>query len=165
MTNVDVDGRIERAERYLKEHTGDQLAWYDKKATRYKKLHVWTSLVILTAGAATGIIQVFSQAPLSWVAIATALLAAAVVFAKGMQSLGKYEETWLKYRQAEQSARREYRLYINGAGSYDGDVEEDAAYLKFVEQVEEIFAEEQKLYWHARGLREDEAPEGNAPEE
>jgi hypothetical protein len=46
--------------------------------------------------------------------------------------------------------KRERRLYANGAGAYR-DLDDDIAYLQFVENVEVIIAEEQQVYWRNRG--------------
>ena len=55
-------------------------------------------------------------------------------------------ETWTAYRTASERMKREQRLYVNGAGTYR-NVEEDEAYLRFVEAIEGILAEEQQIYW------------------
>jgi hypothetical protein len=46
--------------------------------------------------------------------------------------------------------KREQRLYVNGAGAYR-EVDEDEAYLRFVEAIEAVLAEEQQIYWQNRG--------------
>jgi hypothetical protein len=51
----------------------------------------------------------------------------------------------------------ERRLYVNGAGEYRGLADEEEAFLRFVENVEAILAEEQQIYWSRRG---GEAPAG-----
>jgi hypothetical protein len=40
-------------------------------------------------------------------------------------------------------------VYVNGAGSYR-NLEEEEAYLRFVEAIEAILAEEQQIYWQSR---------------
>jgi hypothetical protein len=47
--------------------------------------------------------------------------------------------------------KRERRLYVNGAGDYRGLTDEEEAFLRFVEAVEAIVAEEQRIYWKSRG--------------
>jgi hypothetical protein len=51
--------------------------------------------------------------------------------------------------------KRERRLYAKGAGAYR-ELDDDAAYLQLVENVEAIIAEEQQVYWRSRG-KQDEA--------
>ena len=57
--------------------------------------------------------------------------------------------------------KRERRLYVNGAGEYRGLADEEAAFLRFVEAVEAIVAEEQRIYWKGRGGNG--APASRAP--
>ena len=47
--------------------------------------------------------------------------------------------------------KRERRLYVNGAGEYRGLIDEEDTFLRFVEAVEAIVAEEQRIYWKGRG--------------
>jgi hypothetical protein len=49
--------------------------------------------------------------------------------------------------------KRERRLYVNGAGEYRGLADEEEAFLRFVEAIEAIVAEEQRIYWQKRGGR------------
>jgi hypothetical protein len=46
--------------------------------------------------------------------------------------------------------KRERRFYLNGAGAYRG-LDDDTAYLRLVESVEAILAEDQQVYWRNRG--------------
>src|SRR5262249_13162790 len=55
--------------------------------------------------------------------------------------------------------KRERRLYANGVGAYP-ELDDDAAYLQLVENVEAIIAEEQQVYWRSRG-KQDEAARQN----
>jgi Protein of unknown function (DUF4231) len=149
-------GRIARAKRYLDEHLEGQRGWYGRKASRYKWWSQWLAVTVLAAGGLTTVVQIF---PGDFrVKIVTAALGLIVVLAKGGERIWNFEETWQGYRKASERMKREYRLYINGAGAYRevGDNEEQA-YLRFVEAIEEIIAEEQQLYWQSRvgGARRD----------
>ena len=67
--------------------------------------------------------------------------------AEGWQRTARYAETWQSYRVASERMKRERRLYVNGAGEYRGLVDEEEAFLRFVESVEAIIAEEQQIFW------------------
>jgi hypothetical protein len=108
------------------------------------------------AGGLTAFIQLFKAEDLgsgipAWPVIVTAVLALGVVVAEGLARIGRFQETWFTYRKASEQMKREYRLYINGAGGYEPITDEDAAYRAFVANVEQIIAEEQQLYWHKLG--------------
>ncbi len=161
--------RIARARQYLGEHLEDQRGWYDRKASRYKRWAQWLAFIVLAAGGLTTLVQIFpaETAPWRWPTIVTCLLGLIVVLAKGLERIGNFDETWLGYRKAAERMKREYRLYINGAGAYREAADEDQAYLTFVEAIEGIIAEEQQIYWQSRaggGRREggeaDGAPGG-----
>jgi hypothetical protein len=140
--------RETRADQYFTQDLKDQQQWYGKRATSYKD---WTQLlafVVIAAGAATSFFQVFSPAP--WVPPLTAGLGALVALSEGWQRIARYDETWVAYRTASERLKRERRLYVNGAGAYRG-LEDEAAFLQFVESVEAILAEEQQIFWRGRG--------------
>src|SRR4051812_45110830 len=115
--------------------------------TRAQRMQV-LSLLVIGAGAATSFVQAFPAKP--WVPVVTAALGAVVVLFEGWQRIARYGETWAAYRTASERMKHEQRLYVNGAGPYR-NVEEDEAYLRFVEAIEAIIAEEQQLYWQNRG--------------
>jgi hypothetical protein len=145
--------RIKRADDYLRQHLQNQKDWYSDKASKYKKYSQYLSFVVIASGAAIPFIQIFvalSEPARFAATISTAALGVLVVVAKGAERIGKFEETWLSYRKAAERMKREYRLYVNGAGAYRQTSDETDAYLRFVENIEEIVAEEQQLYWQGR---------------
>jgi Protein of unknown function (DUF4231) len=157
-------GRIGRTEQYLGKHLEDQRGWYSEKASRFKRWSQWLAVTVLAAGGLTTVVQVV-PADL-WVKLVTAALGLIVVLAKGAERIWNFEETWQGYRKASERMKREYRLYINGAGPYREVADEERAYLRFVEAIEQIIAEEQQIYWQSRaggGRPERGEAEGGTP--
>ncbi len=141
--------REARAEQYLKRDLEDQRRWYGERASRYKARAQALGIAVVAAGAATSFLQVFRGA--AWVPVLTALLGAAVAVAEGWRQIARHDEAWAAYRLASERMKRERRLYVNGAGEYRGLADEEEAFLRFVEAVEAIVAEEQRIYWKGRG--------------
>jgi hypothetical protein len=88
--------------------------------------------------------------PAIWVPPVIAGFGALVALSEGWQRIARYGETWIAYRNASERMKRERRLYANGAGAYRG-LDDNAAYVQFVENVEAIIAKEQQVYWRNRG--------------
>ena len=141
--------RAARAERYFERDLAGQRVWYGTRATRLKARAQALGVTVVGAGAATTFCQVFGQVP--WVPVVTALLGALVAVAEGWRQIARYDEAWAAYRVASERMKREKRLYVNGAGEYRRPAGEDEAFLCFVEAVEAIVAEEQRIYWRDRG--------------
>jgi hypothetical protein len=141
--------RLRRADRYFDLDLGGLRKWYSDNATKAKDRTNNLAITVLAAGASISVIQIFHDQV--WAPLLTALLGAVVVLAKGLERIGKHSETWLGYRKASESMKREYRLYINNAGDYPNAKDEEDAYRWFVEQVERILAEEQNQFWQSRG--------------
>ena len=141
--------REARAERYFERDLAGQRRWYGDRASRFKTHAQVLGLAVVAAGAATSFLQVFRDA--RWVPVLTALLGAVVALAEGWRQIARHDEAWAAYRVASERMKRERRLDVNGAGDYRGLEDEEAAFLHFVEAVEAIVAEEQRIYWKSRG--------------
>jgi hypothetical protein len=142
--------RRKSADSFFEVDLEGQLGWYDRKASKSKSWFLVLSFVILLAGSATAVIQLWAtppDQPITWVPVISAVLGAAVALSKGMERLLRNEELWTAYRQAAEAMKRERRLYTNGAGEYAWIDSEEAAYRRFVENTEEILSEEAKVYW------------------
>src|SRR3954447_2821655 len=140
--------REARAEQYFEQDLKGQRRWYSERASTFKQRTQVLSLLVIGAGAATSFVQVLAAQ--AWVPAVTAALGAVVVLVEGWQRIARYGETWSAYRTASERMKREQRLYVNGASTYR-NVDEDEAYLRFVEAIEAIIAEEQQIYWQNRG--------------
>jgi hypothetical protein len=155
--------RKRRAETYFNDHLRGQREWYNRAATRNKQMTAWLAFLVLFFGSATSLIQLFAKdfpAPVSYV---TAVLGVLVVLTKGLERIGKYEETWVGYRTASEGMKREFRLYINKAGDYASIADEEATYRSFVEHVETIIADEEHQFWQYR--RTDDGVDNKTPAE
>jgi hypothetical protein len=115
--------REARSEPYSEQDLKGQRRWYVGCASAYKQHTQVLGLLAISAGV--------------------------VALIKGWQRIARYGETWAAYRTASDRMKREQRPYVNGAGAYR-NVEEDEAYLRFVEAIEAILAEEQQIYWQNR---------------
>lgn len=146
------------AERYFKNDLADQRRWYSEKAGLFKTRSELLALLTIVLGALITLIQVFGAAP--WVPIVSGSIGAVIAIAAGWQRIARYSETWISYRTASERMKRERRLYTHGAGSYRG-LPEREAYLAFVEAIEGIIAEEQKIFWRDRG-NNPPTPPGNS---
>jgi hypothetical protein len=142
--------RIARADRYFEKHLRNQRGWYSEKASDYKTWSERLGLAVIACGALVTFAQAFAAAAPMVVPAVTAALGVAIAVLTGGQRIWKYDENWVAYRRASEQMKREYRLYINGAGAYADLTDEDEAYRRFVENTEGIIAQEQQIYWQTR---------------
>ena len=148
--------RQQRADEYFRVHLNGQREWYSRKASSYKQWGHILSIVVIACGALIPVVQLLPTNPNTiWVTMLTAGLGLIVTLAKGIDRIGKFEESWVSYRKASESMKREYRLYINHAGLYTALEDETQAYRRFVEQIEQIIAEEQQIFWQSREVEND----------
>ena len=79
-----------------------------------------------------------------WIDYVLAALGIAIVVAQGMQRVYRYSEIWPEYRLASERMKREWRLFINGAASYDSG--DEAAQALYIARLDTIMADEQKIF-------------------
>lgn len=143
--------REARADRYLTVDLNGQAAWYSRRATRLKNRSNAFGLAVISAGSATAFLSVLGSHPS--VPVLIAFLGAAIAVLEGWRRISRYDEVWTSYRMASERMKRERRLYVNGADKYRHSLDEEDAYLDFVEAIEGIVAEEQQVYWANQGKR------------
>lgn len=153
--------RRAKADSYFKDHLRGQREWYGERAGKHKRMAQRVALAIVIFGALTTVVQVLESGLA--IRLVTAILGALTVTAAGIERIYLFGESWMGYRKASEAMKREYRLYINNAGSYADAPNEDAAFRSFVEQVETVIAEEGKLFWQAK--RETASAPARPPEE
>ena len=164
----EIPPRAQMAKEYFEadHNLRNQQRWYSNKAGSHKSWHHWLGLVVLTAGAGTSVIQLWAPAPpnmpVHWVTIATAMLGAIVVLARGIERIWDFDGTWAAYRKASELMKRERRLFVNGAGPYVETPGDEEAYILFVNRIEEIIAAEQETFWSAREAGDGKSSSGEA---
>jgi hypothetical protein len=95
-----------------------------------------------------------------------AALGVFVVISQGILQIWRYNETWVGYRMASERMLRERRLFINAAGPYADIPDEEESLRYFIEVIEQIVAEEQKIYFkqdhvafqQEKGIQQDSSP-------
>lgn len=143
--------REARAERYFRVDLNGQNAWYSRRAAQLKTRSHAFGLAVISAGSATAFLSVLGNHPS--VPVLIAFLGAAIAVLEGWRRISRYDEVWTSYRMASERMKRERRLYVNGADKYRQSLDEEDAYLDFVEAIEGILAEEQQVYWANQGKR------------
>jgi uncharacterized membrane protein len=104
---------------YLTRRVDAQKAWHSKKATFNKRWYLALEIATMTAGACIPIVNVLpAREGAVWQRVASAALAAVVVFAAGISKLFKFQETWLRYRGIAENLGRERELFVAGLGDY-----------------------------------------------
>lgn len=143
--------RAARADRYFSVDLNGQNDWYSRRASQLKSRSHAFGLAVISAGSATAFFSVLGNHPS--VPVLIAFLGAAIAVLEGWRRISRYDEVWTSYRMASERMKRERRLYVNGADKYRHSLDEEDAFLDFVEAVEGIVAEEQQVYWANQGKR------------
>ncbi len=127
----------------------DQQDWYDAKASLFKFRAQSIDMLIISFGAIIAVLPILKPGVTAhWTVIVASFLGALVAIFQGFQRIFRYGETWPQYRLASERMKREWRLFVNGAEPYGGA--EDEARLLYITRLEEIIAEEQKIFFERR---------------
>ena len=127
---------------YLTRRLDSQRAWHSQKAKRNKLWYLALEITTMTAAACIPIVNVIPVGAHSdWQRIASAALAAVVVFAAGISKLFKFQETWLRYRAIAENLERERELFVAGLGDY-GNADAQKRLAALVDRVELLLADQ-----------------------
>src|SRR6185437_11906905 len=92
----------------------DQFYWYDRAANRNRNGFLLLKIPTLVLGGAVTILAASNSSN-----VLTAILAAAIVAAEGIQQLFKLQPVWLNYRRTANALRRLAMSYIMQEKPYD----------------------------------------------
>ncbi len=119
----------------------EQLGWYDRKSTAAQQGYKRTKLGQLVVGATVPVVAAL-QAP----AAVTAVLAAIVVVAEGVQQLYQWQTNWVLYRATAEALKHERFLYLAAAGPYSTD----DRHRVLAERLEGLVSQEHARWTEAR---------------
>jgi hypothetical protein len=154
------------ADDYMNEDLSKQREWYDARASSHKKWANYLSLIVIAFGALTSFVATLKPMNSSLCDVIIAALGVFVVISQGILQIWRYNETWVGYRMASERMLRERRLFINAAGPYADIPDEEESLRYFIEVIEQIVAEEQKIYFkqdhvafqQENGIQQDSSP-------
>jgi hypothetical protein len=123
---------------YLVRRLDTQKDWHSKKARVNKDWYLALEITTIAAGACIPVVNLLPVETV-WQRVASAVLAALLVFAAGVSKLFKFQETWLLYRAIAENLERERELFLAGAGDYRNTDPQKRLEL-LVERVESFLA-------------------------
>lgn len=125
-------------EEYIDERLNQFREWYDKKATRAKKLYQWMRATTVIGGA---IVPILINLQIEKIDIITTLISFIVVVFISLESVFHFREQWKNYRATEQLLAKEYFNFVSAEGPYRNKNDKEA-FLFFVERVENAISSE-----------------------
>ena len=138
MEFADSQGVVSVTEKdYLKDRLYDQIDWYDKKATTYKKLFCRLRAFEIIIAASIPVLYYLPS-----VKQYIPFFAAIITILAGIASLMKFHDNWVLYRMTCESLKYEKFLYLTGTEPYN--TENKLAVL--VTKVENILSSERILW-------------------
>ncbi len=125
-------------EEYIEIRLNPIREWYDKKARRAKKLFLWMRTVTVVGGA---LVPVLINLQINKIEIVTTFLSVVVGVFISLETVLHFREQWKNYRTTDQLLSREYFSFTTADGPYR-DLDEQEAFLNFVERIENAIASE-----------------------
>lgn len=132
---------------YIKDRLDAQISWYDKKSVdaqkafkRIKKAEIGISLSITLLGTYTAVTFTipWTQVQIT-IGLVIVLLGSILSFLHFYQSLEKYHENWISYRQTCELLKHEKYLFLTRSGGY---VSAYDPFKELVERCESIISSE-----------------------
>ena len=126
-----------KEEDYIKDRLEDQIQWYSKKSSFYKKLfYTIRAIEIIIAGLIPALFH--------WSLIKGVIpfLSSIVAILAGLIALFKFQENWISYRTTSESLKHEKYLYLTKTSPYD----KENSFEILVKTVENITSKENSLW-------------------
>ncbi|MFF0432396.1 DUF4231 domain-containing protein [Streptomyces sp. NPDC004327] len=126
------------AQAYVDERLGQYQAWYDRKATKMKAMHLRMRTVSVVGGA---LVPVLVNLDMGFARVTATVLSLVVVASVSLESVYRFREQWKNYRSTEQLLGHERVYFAARVGPYQGQSERDA-FTTLVARVEKAIASE-----------------------
>ena len=135
-------------ERYLEERYNDQVKWYGKKSSFYKRYYQSCQWVAIVTSTSIPVLVVSISGDYKWF---TAGLSVILAIVTNALKTFKIQENWLNYRTIAETLKKEKRYYDATADEYAGVENREQ---RFVERVEAIISMENTLWMALHQKRE-----------
>ncbi|MDE2590884.1 MAG: DUF4231 domain-containing protein [Patescibacteria group bacterium] len=130
---------------YMKNRVEGQINWYEKKANHNKKSFHICQIIIIITSIIIPVINIIDFATFE-IRITSSILGGIIVGLTGLIQLKKYQDNWILFRTNEEILKKEKFLYINQAGGYSNQKQEERDKL-FVERIESIISSETSKFF------------------
>jgi hypothetical protein len=129
---IDVEG-------YLSGRLEEQIAYYEKAASRAKQMHLRLQGGIIVLSVMVPVAVNRPQDWSGWPRFLVLIFALMLPAMTGLSSFRKYGETWLSYRTTAELLKNEKYLFLTGSGRYRDN---PYAFQDLVEAVESLLSAE-----------------------
>jgi len=112
----------------LWERLNDEIAWYDRKASKAQQSYKAAKITIIVLALALPVIAEYGEIPgfHDSRALLVAIAAGGILLLEGLQQVNKWQENWILYRSTCEGLRAEEWLFFHKAGPYDNLKPQDA---------------------------------------
>ncbi len=128
-------------EAYLKDRVDGQLRYYEKAASKAKRVHIVIQTTIIIIGI---LVPVVVNIPTDWgptldvgtyVRILITVLTLLLALLTGIANFRKYGDLWLTYRMTEELLKTEKFLFLTGSGKYENAANQFSHFVKSIEEI------------------------------
>jgi hypothetical protein len=104
----------------LWERLNDEIAWYDRKASKAQQSYKAAKITIIVLALALPVIAEYGEIPgfHDSRALLVAIAAGGILLLEGLQQVNKWQENWILYRSTCENLRNERHLFFEKAGPY-----------------------------------------------
>ncbi len=136
---------------YFDQRLSDQINWYDKKSSMYKKLFMRFKVTEIILALIIPLLTGYITTEMVGLKIVVGLIGVVVAAAASIMTLYKFHENWIEYRAMSEALKYEKYLYLAGAGSY----KDNKSLSFFVERIEGLLSKEH-AQWAANNTTQKE---------
>lgn len=104
----------------LWERLNEEIAWYDRKASKAQRAYKAAKITIIVLALALPVLAEYGKIPgfHDSRALLVAIAAGGILLLEGLQQVNKWQENWILYRSTCENLRNERHLFFEKAGPY-----------------------------------------------
>ena len=139
---------------YIIERYEDQINWYSKKSSRYKKLYSWFQWSAIVLSAAIPVLVVSLTGPYKWITVVLSIFL--TIATAGLKTF-KFQENWINYRTTAETLKKEQYYYSAELSEYATAKDKEQL---FIDRVERLISRE-NTFWLAAFKKKCKAKDGD----
>lgn len=107
---------IMQQEEYITGRVDQDFNWYDKKASLYRNLHIYSRIMVIFISAS---ITVLTVVEFQYKNVLIAILSSFIVIITGVTELMKFKEQWFEYRTTAEIIKSEKLFFLTNTEPYN----------------------------------------------
>ena len=121
------------SEQYIKERVNEKIDWYNANCIKNKFYYMSTKVVLTISAAIIPALTAYMDNNNIVIKIAIGVLSVLMAILANLNSIFRFKENWIQYRNIRELLQIEKQLYLAEAGKYKTSKDKDCLFVEVIE--------------------------------